>query len=140
LGPFPITVKNIDDGHHSVFELVARDELLTTYDQDLISALESALKTQPDLFHPSTPEGDLPFRWKAIQASCVAAVSMPVAHSRNTTEGTLMTYLSDHVHPLTLACHRGLLLGGKWGQQVGSFSLLQQCKSDAVLQSMINNI
>jgi hypothetical protein len=140
LGPFPITVKNIDDGHHSVFELVARDELLTSYDQGLISAFESSLKTKTDVFHPSTPEGDLPFRWKAVQASCVAAVSTSAAHSPNATEGTLMTYLSDHVHPLTLACHRGLLLGGKWGQQVGSFSLLQQCKSDAVLQSMINNV
>jgi hypothetical protein len=132
LGPFPITVKNIDDGHHSVFELVARDELLTSYDQDLISALESALKTQPDLFHPSTPEGDLPFRWKAIQASCVAAVSMPVAHSRNTTEGTLMTYLSDHINPLKLACHRGLLLGGKWGQQVGAFLGFSNTKGETL--------
>jgi len=129
LGPFPITVKNIDDGHHSVFELVARDELLTSYDQGLISAFESSLKTKTDVFHPSTPEGDLPFRWKAVQASCVAAVSTSAAHSPNATEGTLMTYLSDHVHPLTLACHRGLLLGGKWGQQPDELQLLANCVS-----------
>lgn len=124
LGAFPISTTNVDaEDIFSVYEWVARDELLMSHKQEEIAMLETACKESGMVFHPSLQEGDDPLRVKRLQKAClVTKMGVRVDSSDKAVPddqpGALLLYLSAYNSPPLLVAHRALLLCGMWGQEV----------------------
>jgi len=131
LGAFPITVKNVGDGNiFSVFEWVARDELLTSHDHDEIVMLETACKSSGLVTHPSLPEDDSPLRWTRLQRVCIAVANQQESSISTKTlpdekPGALLLYLSKFNQPGYLVAHRALLLSVSFGKHPTDLQILQ---------------
>lgn len=134
LGPFPITVSNIDAGDiFSLYELVARDELSSSCAHAEIVSLEKACKNSGFSFDPSSSLGDDPSRWKALQHACIASAISEEERAEYLVEfetdvqGALLLYLSQFNDPSILCAHRALLLAQKWIEQPNRIDYLRSC-------------
>lgn len=117
---YPLTVSNVEAGDvFSVYQWLAKDELLHSHRQDDIVALELSIRMSDKSFNPSTAHGDATSQWKALHKFCVAGSS----------RGSLLLYFPDHNQPMKLAAHRAILLGGMWGRKPGSLHLLKNAVS-----------
>jgi len=134
LGPFPITVKHIEDGSiFSIYELVARDELACSHKHDEIVALENACKDSGLVFDPSSSLGDDPSRWRVLQKACLASAISEAERAEYLVEletevqGALLLYLSHYNNPPLLCAHRALLLAQQWIEAPKRVELLRDC-------------
>ena len=125
LGSFPVTVEHVDSNDiFSVYEWLARDELISGHKHDGIISLEKACKGSGMVFDPSTSIGDNPSKWKLLQLACMANAISEEERSEylvdldDEVQGALLLYLSSHNNPSLLVAHRALLLAGKWSNDV----------------------
>jgi len=134
LGTFPITVENVESNDtFSVYEWVARDELISGHKHAVIVALEKTCKGSGIAFDPSTSVGDNPLRWKLLQLACLATAISEEERAEylvdfdDNVQGALLLYLGSHNNPSLLVAHRALLLAGKWKNEPSNLELLQDC-------------
>ena len=134
LGPFPITVRNVEAPDiFSVYQWIAHDELLLSHKQEEITALEKACAGSKLVFDPSSPAGDNPSRWKQLQQACLAMAITDderaeyLVDLEDDMQGALLLYMSNHNNGALLAAHRALLLAGYWLEQPSRIPLLQDC-------------
>lgn len=134
LGPFPITVKNVESPDiFSVYQWVAHDELLLSHKQEEIATLERACAGSGLVFDPCSPAGDNPARWKLLQqASLAVAITEEeraeyLVDIEDDIQGALLLYLSNHNNPAVLVAHRALLLAGYWLEEPEKLHLMYDC-------------
>ena len=127
VGQFSINPANIEAGDiFSVYEWLARDELLLSHKQEEIASMELKCQKSIHALNPFDPESDAPTKWKLLQNECVQcaqknlglARSPRVLHANEKELDPLILYLRNHLHPQYLAAHRALILCSKWGQKV----------------------
>lgn len=125
LGSFPVTVEHVDSNDiFSIYEWLARDELISGHKHDSIISLEMACKGSGMVFDPSTSIGDNPSKWKLLQLACLANAISEEERSEylvdfdDEVQGALLLYISSHNNPSLLVAHRALLLAGKWSNDV----------------------
>lgn len=144
--PIPITVANIEAGDvFSVFQWIARDQLTLSHKQDELEDVEIACRTSRSKLHPSLPECDSPLKWKILQGASKATrnsgggerASLFFFIEKADQPGPLLLYLSQFNLPIELAAHRALLLGEKWGKEVGLFIISFLCNIAHVCLSLI---
>ncbi len=120
VGAFPITVHNVEAGKFSIYEWIARDLLKLSHNQKDLTSLEIACITSTKSFFPSSIEGDMMSRRRAVQNSCKPKLSLEQTndddHSR-----TLLFYLNHFGNFRKLATHKSLLLSRQWGKNVSVF-------------------
>lgn len=130
----PITIENVNQPDiFTVFEWLARDELLMSHDHHEIISLEKACMISSYSFDPSLPEGDGPSRFKMLQNSCLSA-----AVNKNDRTGALVDFDDDDDKfgalllffkrfndPSNLAAHRALLYAADWGSKPDQIVLLK---------------
>lgn len=120
----PLSIELVDEGEvFSVYEWIARDELVMSHDQDEISLLEQACAISSHSFDPSQPESDTPTRLRILQSSCLASKISDEERMEYFLDfddedrfGALLLFLKSHNSPPLLACHRSLLLSLEWVQ------------------------
>lgn len=134
LGTFPITVENVESNDtFSVYEWVARDELISGHKHAVIVALEKTCKGSGIAFDPSTSVGDNPLRWKLLQLACLATAISEEERAEylvdfdDNVQGALLLYLGSHNNPSLLVAHRALLLAGKWKNEVIIYKWMFAC-------------
>jgi hypothetical protein len=134
LGPFPITVKTLEDPSiFSVYQLVARDELRYSNKHEEIVALELACKGSGQVFDPSTSVGDDPSRWRLLQQACLASESDELERAEylmdldHHVQGALLLYLSSHNNSAMLCAHRALQMAHQWIEEPSRNELLRDC-------------
>ena len=133
LGACPISVKSVDRvDNFSVFEWLARDELMMSHKQAEISSLEVACHISSRAFDPSKREGDSKNRWKTIQRSCLTAALGEYERSEYLVDfddddrlGALHLFLRPHNKPELLIPHRVLLLALEWGRDPTRLDILE---------------
>jgi hypothetical protein len=118
----PLSIELVDEGEvFSVYEWIARDELVMSHDQEEISLLEQACAISSHSFDPSQPESDNPARLRALQNSCLASkitdnerVEYFLDFDDEDRFGALLLFLKSHNNPALLAAHRSILLSLEW--------------------------
>ena len=128
--PAPVTVKNVeDDGLFSVYEWLAHDELSMSHAHEEIVSLEHACKGSSFAFDPSTPEGDVPSKFKLLQNSCLSAgandFERPGEHDSRDKFGALLLFLPRHNEPRLLAANRVWLLASHWANKPSNLDPLR---------------
>lgn len=125
LGPFPITVTNIEDGTiFSIYQWLARDELFFTHKNDEIVAFEESFsKYEKRWFDPSTNDGDVSVQWKMLQQTCIdrhKQMNLSFFQDEKSEAGAapLLFYFQQFYNPTQLAAHRALILTEMWGRNV----------------------
>lgn len=135
LGPFPITVNNVEAKDiFSVYEWLARDELTMSHTHKEIVSLEHACRFSGLVFDPSSEAGDNPGRWKMLQQACLAAAISEEEREEFMLDmndddqlGALLLYLSHYNNPALLVAHRALLLARQWVQLPNDLQPLRDC-------------
>jgi hypothetical protein len=130
----PITVENVNQPDiFTVYEWLARDELLMSHDHHEITSLEKACMISSYTFDPSLPEGDGPSRFKMLQNSCLSAAvnkgdrpgSLVDFDDDDDKFGALLLFFKRFNDPSKLAAHRALLFAADWGSKPDQIELLK---------------
>ena len=131
----PLTIDNVNQRDiFSVYEWLARDELMMSHDHEEILSLERACSISSYSFDPSTPDGDGPSRFKVLQNSALSASISEQERIEYLVDddnkfGALLLFLKSHNQPKILAAHRALLLASEFGSNPENV----QCLKNAVV-------